>query len=125
MQSTTTGADHTTGESSRDLFDVLASGPALKVLQHTSEPHTVSTLSNKLDIPTASCQQLLDDLVDLELLRAIEPAEKGKGEQAYQREADDINITYADKNATVDVQRGAAVKSRIADAWDTLADANN
>jgi hypothetical protein len=125
MQSTATESGRTSSENSHSPFNVLSNGPALKVLQHTNEPHTASALNSQLDIPPAVCEDLLDDLVSVGLLRVIEPTSSEEGERAYQREADGINISYAGKNASVDVERGAAVKNRIVDVWDTLADANS
>lgn len=121
MQSTATESGRTSGENSHSPFDVLSSGPALKVLQHTNEPHTASALSNQLSISPTDCEEILDDLVDVGLLRVIETPSGKEGERAYQREADGINIAYAGENASVDVERGAAVKNRIVDVWDTLA----
>lgn len=125
MQSETTEADRTSSEDSSDLFDVLASGPALKLLQYTSEPCTESALNEQLDVPAAVCERLLNNLVEVGLLRVIESTTEETGEQAYQREADGLDIAYADVDASVDIQHGAAVKNRIVDVWDTLADANS
>lgn len=121
MQSTATESGRTSGENSHSLFDVLSSGPALKVLQHTNEPHTASALSNQLGISPAVCEEIVDGLVGVGLLRVIETPSGEEGERAYQREADGINIAYAGEDASVDVERGAAVKNRIVDVWDTLA----
>lgn len=125
MQSTTTEPDRVPSEGSHSPFEVLADGPALKILQHTSEPRTSSTLSDQLEISPVVCERVLSELVDVGLLRVIEPTSKLEEGQAYQREADGISIAYADEDVSVDVERGAAVKNRIVDVWDTLADANS
>lgn len=125
MESTATEPDRTSTKNSRSQFDVLASGPALKVLQRTNEPRTASTLSGQLDISPAVCEEFLNNLVDVGLLRVIEPTSEQGTEQAYQREADGINIAYTDEDVSVDVERSATVKNRIVDVWDTLADPNS
>lgn len=125
MQSATSESNSTIVENSDGLFDTLASSPALKILQYTSEPHTASALSNRVGLPKTVCERLLEELVDAELLRVIEPPNEDGSTQVYQREIDGLNIAFADEDASVDVNPGAAVKNRLSEVWDTLADANS
>lgn len=125
MQSTTPKPNDTPDENSNELFDTLASSPALKILQYTSEPHTASALSDRTDLPITVCEQLLEQLVDAELLRIIDSSNGDGSTQVYQREVDGVNIAFANEDASVETQHGAAVKNRLSEVWDTLADANS
>lgn len=94
------------------------------ILRSTSNPLTVSELSDMLDIPIATCYRRIEELVDANLLEQHDRilTDERRRASAYRRDVDAIHVEFDGETISIDVEEYTELKSTIDEAWRNISD---
>lgn len=76
---------------------------SVDILRMTAEPRSARELSERVDIPIATCYRRIEDLVDAGLLieEGRELSDKGRRTSVYRRAIEDLSISFDDEDVDV------------------------
>jgi len=109
-----------TTQDPQELLPVLGKKYSATLLVETAEPRTAQELSDKLDIPIATCYRRIDDLCDCGLLEQSETKISSENRQvkAYKRSIDDFSVDFdGSASVTFETESGIGNIDRI---WQKL-----
>jgi predicted transcriptional regulator len=107
-----------------DLVRTLGSKYSAEILGATSEPRSAQELSNRLDVPIATCYRRIEELTEVGLLELEDSvlSDDHRRVDVYRRGVDELTVVFGDDDFDVDVEERTSVKNKIDDAWRTLTD---
>ena len=105
-----------------DLVRILGNKYSAEILGATGDPHSAQELSDRLDVPIATCYRRIEELSDAGLLTLEDSvlSEERRRVDVYRRGVDRVTVVFGDGGVVVDVEERSSVKNRIDDAWRTL-----
>jgi DNA-binding IclR family transcriptional regulator len=91
------------------MLQVLGRKYSLEILEATDSPRSAQELSDRLDIPTATCYRRVDELTDAGLLEHAGDAlsDERRRVEVYERTVTELTVTFRDRTATIAVSREA------------------
>lgn len=107
-----------------ELVRTLGSKYSAEILGATNEPRSAQELSERLDIPIATCYRRIEDLTDAGLL-ALEDSvlsDERRRVDVYRRQVNQLTVSFGDANYSVVLDRRSRIKNKLDDAWRTLSD---
>lgn len=117
-----------TGEGGRtddaELVRTLGNKYSAEILGATNEPQSAQELSNRLDIPIATCYRRIEELTDAGLL-ALEDSvlsDERRRVDVYRREVNELIVSFGEGGFGVVVDERTQVKNKLDDAWRALSD---
>lgn len=112
------------GADDAELVRTLGSKYSAEILSATNEPRSAQELSERLDIPIATCYRRIEDLTDAGLLSREESVLSDGHRQVdvYRRQVDELTVSFGDASYGVVVEERSQVKNKLDDAWRTLSD---
>lgn len=116
------------GSADRDGADdaamvrTVGSKYSAEILGATGEPRSAQELSNRLDVPIATCYRRIEELTDAGLLELEDSvlSDDHRRVDVYRREVDELTVVFGDGHFRVEVEKRTRVKNKIDDAWRTL-----
>jgi predicted transcriptional regulator len=105
-----------------DLVRTLGSKYSAEILGATSEPRSAQELSNRLDVPIATCYRRIEELTEVGLLELEDSvlSDDHRRVDVYRRGVDELTVVFGDDDFDVEVAERTSVKNKIDDAWRTL-----
>lgn len=105
-----------------DLVRTLGSKYSVEILGATSEPRSAQELSERLDVPIATCYRRIEELTEAGLLELEDSvlSDDHRRVDVYRRGVDELTVVFGDGEFDVDVEERTRVKNKIDDAWRTL-----
>lgn len=109
---------------SLDVLRVLGNEYNAEILQATEEPHSAQELSDKLDVPIATCYRRIDELTEADLLELHDRplSDEHRRINVYRRNLDEVRIEFDGDECTVAVQERSEIKNKLDDVWRTLSE---
>ncbi|MFB6281153.1 MAG: helix-turn-helix domain-containing protein [Haloferacaceae archaeon] len=107
-----------------ELVRTLGSKYSAEILGATNEPRSAQELSDRLDIPIATCYRRIEELTEAGLL-ALEDSvlsEERRRVDVYRREVNELVVSFGDSGYSVVVEERSQVKNKLDDAWRALSD---
>jgi DNA-binding Lrp family transcriptional regulator len=115
-----------TGDGSDDteLVRTLGSKYSAEILGATNEPQSAQELSDRLDIPIATCYRRIEDLTDAGLLSLEDSvlSDERRRVDVYRRDVNELTVSFGEESYSVVVERRSQVKNKLDDAWRALSD---
>ncbi|MFB6302521.1 MAG: helix-turn-helix domain-containing protein [Haloferacaceae archaeon] len=111
-----------TGARDAELVRTLGDKYSAEILGTTNEPQSAQELSDRLDIPIATCYRRIEDLTDVGLLSLEDSvlSEERRRVDVYRREVDQLTISFGEASYSVTVDERSEVKNKLDDAWRAL-----
>jgi len=104
-----------------DLITVLGNKYNTDILTATGEAMSAQELSERLDVPIATCYRRINQLEDADLLELHDrpPSDEHRRVKVYRRKVDGVEVDFRD-GLTIEVEERSAVKNRLDDVWRDL-----
>ena len=102
----------------------LGSKYSAEILGATNEARSAQELSDRLDVPIATCYRRIEELTEAGLLSLEDSvlSDERRRVDVYRRGVDEVTVTFSDGGFSVDIEERTEVKNKIDDAWRTLTD---
>lgn len=112
------------GTSDAELVRTLGSKYSAEILGATHEPRSAQTLSDRLDVPIATCYRRIEELTDAGLLSLEDSvlSEERRRVDVYRREVDEVTVSFGAEGFGVSVEERSQVKNKLDDAWRALSE---
>jgi len=112
------------GAGDAELVRTLGSKYSAEILGATDEPRSAQELSERLDIPIATCYRRIEDLTDAGLLSLEDSvlSEERRRVDVYRREVNELTVSLGEASYSVAVEERTQVKNKLDDAWRALSD---
>jgi predicted transcriptional regulator len=104
-------SDDEAGSESRVVLDALGGRYSVEIVAAADTPVSAQELSDRMDIPIATCYRRIEELVDAGLLRreGRELSDQGRRTNVYRRTVDELAVDFTDRPVTPRVrERGDA-----------------
>jgi len=105
-----------------ELVRTLGSKYSAEILGAADEPRSAQELSDRLDVPIATCYRRIEELTEAGLLRlensVLSPDHRRV--DVYRRDVEEVRVVFGDDGYEVNLERRTRVKNKIDDAWQTL-----
>jgi len=110
------------GTDDAELVRTLGSKYSAEILGATDDARSAQELSDRLDVPIATCYRRIEELTDAGLLRLEDSvlSEDHRRVDVYRRDVKEVRVVFGDDDYRVDLERRTQVKNKIDDAWQTL-----
>lgn len=111
---------------SADLVHALGNDYNIEILSAAVEPHSAQELSEKLDVPIATCYRRIEELTEADLLEHHDRVltDERRRTNVYRRNVDEVCIEFDDEDFTVNLAERTDVQNRLDDVWRTLSEGN-
>lgn len=111
--------------SDAELVRTIGSKYSAEILGAANEPLSAQELSDRLDVPIATCYRRIEELTDAGLLSLEDSvlSEEHRRVDVYRRAVDEVTVSFGSGGYGVDVERRSRVKNKLDDAWRALSDA--
>jgi predicted transcriptional regulator len=88
-----------------DLVQALGSKYSAEILGATGEPRSAQELSNRLEVPIATCYRRIEDLTEVGLLELEESvlSDDNRQVEVYRRGVDELTVGFGDENFEVEM----------------------
>lgn len=105
-----------------DLIRTLGSKYSVEILGATNEPRSAQELSERLDVPIATCYRRIEELTEAGLLELEDSvlSDDHRRVDVYRRGVDELTVVFGEDGFDIDVEERSRVKNKIDDAWRTL-----
>lgn len=107
-----------------ELVRTLGSKYSAEILGATNEPRSAQELSERLDVPIATCYRRIEDLTDAGLLSLEDSvlSDERRRVDVYRREINELTVSFGEAGYSVVVEERSEVKNKLDDAWRALSD---
>jgi hypothetical protein len=107
-----------------ELVRTLGSKYSAEILGATGEPTSAQELSDRLDVPIATCYRRIEELNGAELLELEDSvlSDERRRVDVYRRGVESVTVSFGEDGFGVTVERRTRVKNKLDDAWRTLSD---
>lgn len=107
---------------SLEVLRVLGNEYNPEILEAAHEPRSAQELSDRLDVPIATCYRRIEELEDVELLQLHDRplSDEHRRVNVYRRNIEEIQIRFDDDTCQVAVQERSEVKDKLDDVWRSL-----
>ena len=91
------------------LLDALGAQYSAEILAAAGSPISAQELSDRMDVPIATCYRRIEDLVEAGLLRreGRELSDQGRRTNVYRRTVDELTVEFSDATVTSRVRERA------------------
>lgn len=105
-----------------DLVRALGNTYNVEILSAATAPVSAQELSDRLEIPIATCYRRINELTDADLLENYDQiSSSGQRPTAlYRRTADKVCVEFEDDSFSVALQERTDVKEKLDNVWQTL-----
>ena len=112
------------GDDDAELVRTLGSKYSAEILGATTEARSAQELSDRLDIPIATCYRRIEELTESSLLRLEDSvlSDERRRVDVYEREVEEVTVSFGEGTFSVAVEERSQVKNKLDDAWRALSD---
>lgn len=105
-----------------EVVRTLGNKYSAEILGATNETRSAQELSDRLDIPIATCYRRIEELTEIGLLSLEDSvlSEERRRVDVYRREVDQVTVDFGDGQFDISVAERSKVKNKIDDAWRTM-----
>ncbi len=95
------------------LLDALGSQYSAEILAAAESPISAQELSDRMDVPIATCYRRIEDLVEAGLLRreGRELSDQGRRTNVYRRTVDELTVDFTETAVTSRVREPPTASS--------------
>ncbi len=107
-----------------EVLNVLGNQYNAEILQATHTPQSAQDLSQKLDVPIATCYRRIEELMEADLLELYDRllSDENRRTNVYRRNVDEIRVQFDGEECIVEVEGRSEIKNKLDDVWHTLSD---
>lgn len=100
------GLDDEVGRESRVVLDALGGRYSAEIVAAADTPVSAQELSDRMDIPIATCYRRIEELVEAGLLRreGRELSDQGRRTNVYRRTVDELAVDFTERPVTPQVR---------------------
>jgi len=101
-----------------EIVEVLGSKYNPEILNATAEPKSAQELSDKLDVPIATCYRRINELTEVDLLELHDQplSEEHRRIKVYRRCVDGVSIDFRN-GLDVELEERSEVKNKLDEVW--------
>jgi predicted transcriptional regulator len=102
---------------SNDVLAVLGRKYSIEILSAAETAASAQDLSDRVDVPIATCYRRIEELVDAGLLKpeGRQMSTKGRRTTVYRRTIDELSVDFTDENLGLDSKRRSEAKTQLQD----------
>lgn len=106
------------------VINVLGNQYNADILQATHEPLSAQDLSNKLDVPIATCYRRIEELTEVDLLELYDRplSDEHRRINVYRRNVDEIRVQFDGEECVIGIEERSEIKNKLNDVWRTLSE---
>lgn len=107
-----------------EVLNVLGNQYNAEILQATHAPQSAQDLSDKLDVPIATCYRRIEELTEIDLLELYDRplSDEHRRINVYRRNVDEICVQFDGEECVVGIGERSEIKNKLDDVWRTLSD---
>lgn len=108
-----------TGTGDAELIRVLGNKYSVEILGATNESRSAQELSDRLDVPIATCYRRIEELTDAGLLSLEDSvlSDDRRRVDVYRRSVDEVTVAFGEEGFGVEAEERTQVKNKIEDVW--------
>jgi len=105
---------------SENLLSALGGKYSVEILCAARTPTSAQDLSERIDVPIATCYRRIDELVDAGLLKpeGRRLSEEGRRTNVYRRTVDELTVDFTESGPDLDLKERSEAKNRLQDQLD-------
>lgn len=102
------------------LLSVLAGKYSAQILNAARTPTSAQELSERIDVPIATCYRRIEDLEEAGLLRCEgrQLSDDGRRTNVYRRTVDTMTFDFTDQSPTIEYRERSEAKNQLQDQLD-------
>lgn len=103
-----------------DLLTALGGKYSAQIMTATRAPISAQELSERIDVPIATCYRRIEDLEEAGLLRCEgrQLSEEGRRTSVYRRTVDTMTFDFTGDEPTISLKERSEAKNRLQDKLD-------
>lgn len=107
-----------------ELVRTLGSKYSAEILGATNEARSAQELSERLDIPIATCYRRIEELTEAGFLSLEDSvlSDERRRVDVYRRDVEEVRVTFGEDGFGVDTEERSTVQNKLDDAWRALSD---